>query len=83
MISNVFGSQLNKEMLNFMKILADKDRLSLITGIAEAFKALLNDKNNILEGVAITAVPMESEELEGLQAKLSTKYNKTVILKMK
>nr|WP_263330260.1 ATP synthase F1 subunit delta [Paraclostridium sp. AKS73] len=41
LISNVFGSQLNKEMLNFMKILADKDRLSLITGIAEAFKALL------------------------------------------
>lgn len=81
LISNVFGSQLNKEMLNFMKILADKDRLSLITGIAEAFKALLNDKNNILEGVAITAVPMGSKELEDLQAKLSTKYNKTVILK--
>ena len=34
-----------------------------------------------LEGVVITAVPMEGSELNALQAKLSTKYNKTVILK--
>ncbi|GAA0700577.1 F0F1 ATP synthase subunit delta [Paraclostridium ghonii] len=81
LISNVFGSQINKEMLNFMKILADKDRLALIASITEAFKTLLNDKNNILEGIAITALPMKDDELEGLQGKLSAKYNKTVILK--
>ena len=81
LITNVFGAQLDKEMLNFMKILADKDRLSLISDIEESFKTLLNDKNNILEGVAITAVPMKDDELEGLQVKLSAKYNKTVILK--
>lgn len=81
LILNVFGSQIDKEMSNFMKVLADKDRLSLIASIQEAFKALLNDKNNILEGVAITAVPMKEEEVKGLQAKLSAKYNKTVILK--
>jgi F-type H+-transporting ATPase subunit delta len=83
LISNIFGSQIDKEMLNFMKILADKDRLSLIAGITEAFKASLNDKNNILEGIVITAVPMKGDELEGLQGKLSAKYNKTVILKNK
>ncbi|MCQ4699372.1 F0F1 ATP synthase subunit delta, partial [Paeniclostridium sordellii] len=49
--------------------------------IKEAYKALLNNKNNNLEGVVITAVPMEGSELNALQAKLSTKYNKTVILK--
>lgn len=81
LISNVFGSQINKEMLNFMKILADKDRLALIASITEAFKTLLNDKNNILEGIAMTALPMKDDELEGLQGKLSAKYNKTVILK--
>ena len=46
----------------------------------ESFKALLNDKNNILEGVAITAVPMNEGEVNELQAKLSAKYNKTVVL---
>ena len=81
LISNIFGSQLNKEMLNFMKILTDKDRLSLLSDIEESFKVLLNDKNNILEGVAITAVPMSEDEVKQLQSKLSGKYNKTVILK--
>ncbi len=81
LITNIFGSQLNKEMLNFMKILADKDRLSLLTEIRESLKVLLNEKNNILEGVAITAVPMSQDEVNELQSKLSIKYNKTVILK--
>lgn len=80
LITNVFESKLNNEMLNFMKILADKDRLNLLANMEEAFKALLNDKNNILEGVAITAVPMNEGEVNELQAKLSAKYNKTVVL---
>ncbi|GAA0865382.1 F0F1 ATP synthase subunit delta [Paraclostridium tenue] len=80
LITNIFGSKLNNEMLNFMKILADKDRLNLLANMEEAFKALLNDKNNILEGVAITAVPMNEGEVNELQAKLSAKYNKTVVL---
>ncbi|MGL5640796.1 MAG: F0F1 ATP synthase subunit delta [Paraclostridium sp.] len=81
LLSNIFGAQIDKEMLNFMKILADKDRLSLVASIQEAFKALLNKKNNILEGIAITAIPMKEDEVNALQTKLSTKYNKTVILK--
>lgn len=81
LINNIFEKQIDKEMLNFLKILADKDRLSCLADIKEAYKALLNNKNNILEGVVITAVPMEGSELNALQAKLSTKYNKTVILK--
>lgn len=80
LITNIFGSTLDNEMLNFMKILADKDRLNLLANMEEAFKALLNDKNNILEGVAITAVPMNEGEVNELQAKLSVKYNKTVVL---
>ena len=80
LITNIFGSTLDNEMLNFMKILADKDRLSFLADIQEAYKALLNNKNNILEGVAITAVPMNEGEVNELQAKLSAKYNKTVVL---
>jgi F-type H+-transporting ATPase subunit delta len=81
LITNIFENKIDKEMINFMKILADKDRLSFLAGIQEAYKALLNNKNNILEGVAITAVPMGESEVNALQAKLSAKYNKTVILK--
>jgi F-type H+-transporting ATPase subunit delta len=64
----------------FLKILADKDRLALLADIEKDFKVLLNEKNNILEGIVITAVPMKEEEVKELQTKLSAKYNKTVVL---
>ncbi|MGL5716566.1 MAG: F0F1 ATP synthase subunit delta [Paraclostridium sp.] len=80
LITNVFGSKLNQNMINFLKILADKDRLALLANVEKDFKVLLNEKNNILEGVVITAVPMKEDEVKELQTNLSIKYNKTVVL---
>ena len=80
LITKVFEGKLSQNMINFLKILADKDRLALLADIEKDFKVLLNEKNNILEGIVITAVPMKEEEVKELQTKLSTKYNKTVVL---
>ena len=80
LISKVFDGKLSQIMINFLKILADKDRLALLADIEKDFKVLLNEKNNILEGIVITAVPMKEEEVKELQTKLSAKYNKTVVL---
>lgn len=83
LITNVFGNKLNQNIINFLKILADKDRLSLLVDIEKDFKVLLNEKNNILEGIVITAVPMKEVEIKELQANLSNKYNKSVVLENK
>ena len=80
LITKVFEGKLSQNMINFLKILADKDRLALLADIEKDFKVLLNEKNNILEGIVITAVPMKEEEVKELQTKLSAKYNKTVVL---
>ena len=80
LITKVFENKLSQNMINFLKILADKDRLALLADIEKDFKVLLNEKNNILEGIVITAVPMKEEEVKELQTKLSAKYNKTVVL---
>ena len=80
LITKVFDGKLSQNMINFLKILADKDRLALLADIEKDFKVLLNEKNNILEGIVITAVPMKEEEVKELQTKLSAKYNKTVVL---
>ena len=79
-MKNIFENQLSRNMNNFLKIVIDKDRMSAIENIKESYKSLLNDKNNILEGTAITAVELSDKELKDLEKNLSIKYNKNVTL---
>ncbi len=80
LIENIFKGRISSELNNFLKIIIDKDRISALKEIENAFYELLKEKNNILEGVVISAVSMEASELKSLEEKLSQKYNKTVIL---
>lgn len=82
-IDNVFENKININVKNFLKILVERNRISSIKDIASSYKELLNEKNNILEGIAITAIPMKKEEIKKLEEKLSQKYNKNVTLENK
>ena len=79
-MQNIFKNQLSDSMNNFLKVVIDKDRMSTIEYIKESYKSLLNDKNNILEGTAITAVELSEKEIKDLEKNLSIKYNKNVTL---
>lgn len=83
LVEKVFGNQISNNLNNFLKIIIDKDRVAALEAVQKSCKALLNEKNNIIEGSAITAVPMSQEELKQLEAKLSSKYNKNVTLENK
>lgn len=80
LLERVFQNQLSENLSNFLKLIIDKDRVSAIEAVQNSFKVLLNEKNNVLEGTAITAVPMSQEEIKELELKLSKKYNKNVTL---
>lgn len=82
-VEKVFCGQISDNLNNFLKIMIDKDRVVAIEAIQKSFKELLNEKNNIIEGTAITAVAMSQEEIKQLEAKLSSKYNKNVTLENK
>ena len=79
-MQNIFKNQLSNSMNNFLKLVIDKDRISAIENMKESYKSLLNDKNNILEGTAITAVKLSEKEIKDLEKNLSIKYNKNVTL---
>ena len=83
LVGKVFDSQISDNLNNFLKIIIDKDRVSAIEAVEKSYKELLNEKNNIIEGTAITAVAMSKEEMKQLEAKLSSKYNKNVTLENK
>lgn len=79
-MKNIFENQLSDNMNNFLKIVIDKDRISTIEHIKKSYKSLLNDKNNILEGTAITVVKLTEKEIKDLENNLSKRYNKNVTL---
>ncbi|MDU2111172.1 MAG: ATP synthase F1 subunit delta, partial [Clostridiales bacterium] len=80
LLNIVFSDQISNNVKNFLKILVDKDRIVCLEDIRDSYKELINEKNNILEGKAISAIAMSETELNELQTKLSSKYNKNVIL---
>lgn len=82
-LEKVFGDHVSANLNNFLKIMIDKDRMSAINAVKKSYKELLNEKNNVIEGIAITAVAMSQDELKKLEEKLSSKYNKNVTLQNK
>ena len=80
LIDKIFSKGLNSNSINFLKILIEKNRISFIADIAMSYKERLNEKNNIIEGTVITAIPMNQNEINELAKELSKKYNKNVTL---
>ena len=83
LIEVLFNNKINNNLKNFLKILVEKGRISSLKSIELTFKELLNDKNNVIEGTVISAVPLTSEKVKELEEKLSKKYNKNVTLENK
>ena len=80
LIDTLFAGKVDNDLKNFLKILIEKGRITSINAIGETYKELLNEKNNILEGYVISAVPMNDEKIKELETELSKKYNKNVTL---
>lgn len=80
-IEGVFKGQLSTEVMNFLKILVDKRRTAIFEYIAKAYEKLANEHNNMVEALAITTIPLKSEEQAKLIAKLTGMTGKKVQLK--
>lgn len=80
-ISKVFEEALSPEVMNFLKILLDKRRAGSFEGIVREYQRLANDYNNIVEGVAITAISLKAEEQSKIESKLSNMTGKKIKLK--
>ena len=75
LIDNIFEDKININIKNFLKILIEQDRISFISDISDSYKELLNEKNNILEGFVISAIPMKKEEIKELNRKIAQAYD--------
>ena len=80
LIEALFDNKINNNLKNFLKILVEKGRISSLKSIELTFKQLLNEKNNVIEGTVISAIPLTGEKVKELEKTLSKKYNKNVTL---
>lgn len=78
---NIFKGRIDEELLSFLLILIEKDRILFIREKLREMEKIHLEKNNTLVAVVKTAVPLLEEEAEALKANLSKKYNKNIIMK--
>lgn len=82
-VESIFNEVLEAYSKNFIKVLVDNDRTTEFKNVVEEYRRLINAKNNIVEGIVLTAVPIDDEKIGELEKKLSVKYKKSVKLKNK
>lgn len=79
-IDSIFKGRVSQEVLNLCYILVDKGRETHLADVSEEYIKLSNEKQGIVEAVAITAVHMNDEEMKKLEDKLSKNLGKKVLL---
>ena len=69
------------KFLNFVKLLVDNDRLSLIPSIAEELKFQTSLKSNSYEGEVVSNFEIDKEHITNLEENFSKKFNANIKLK--
>lgn len=80
LIDKVFRDGVSKEVSNFLFIIIDKRRERNLFEIIEEYNAIFNEYKEIVNVVAITAVPMEEKSKDKLKIVLQNKLNKKIQL---
>lgn len=76
----VFSTELDELIINFLKLLIDKNRFNVFGEIIEAYNKALDNINNISRIKVTSAVEMSKELQQKLKSKLENKLNKNVVL---
>jgi F-type H+-transporting ATPase subunit delta len=70
LLRQIFGGTLTQDVENFLFLLIERDRASIIPTIAEQYVRLVDEHNRIANAEAVTAVPMTDSQRDALAAKL-------------
>lgn len=79
-VEKVFGGKINRNLLNFLKILAEKRRSGSVGKCFEVYKQLYCEDNGILPVKAYAAVEMSAEQKARLAEKLAKTTGKKILL---
>lgn len=76
---NIFKGQIDEELLSFLLILIEKDRIVFLREKLNQMEIIDLERKNTLRGIIKTAVPLLPIEFDKLQSIFEEKYNKKII----
>lgn len=79
-IDKVFAKEVDALIINFLKVLVDKNRFDVFPEVLNSFNKALDDINNLSRVTVTSAVEMSEESKKKLKAKLEEKLKKNVAL---
>jgi len=77
-LDDIFKDNISNIVLNFLKILLDKNRIVVFKSINNSYKKILAEKRRILTANITTAIEMDYDVRAKLRAKLESIYNKEI-----
>jgi F-type H+-transporting ATPase subunit delta len=80
MFENIFKGRVEEDILSFLLILIEKDRILTLQSILEEMKKIHLERNHTLAAFVKTVVPLLEEERTALIQKLQAMYSKNIIL---
>lgn len=72
------AGQLSAEQMNFVRVLADNERLEVLPEITSSFDALRNAHEGVLDARIASAYPLNEQQISDIVATLAGKYGKQV-----
>jgi len=78
LVIDVAGADLGERGANFVKVLADNDRLALLPEISAQFETLKASAEGTLEATITSAQELTQAEIDDLVAGLKEKFNRAV-----
>lgn len=79
-LERIFRKRVSDRTLNFLLVLNDKGRIGSLSGIADAFDSIVQDRFGRVEVDVYTASPIGRDASDALRAKLQHSLGKEVIV---
>lgn len=83
LLDDAFGGQIHPYLLNFLKILVEKEMLRGFSTCCSTFRASYNKAHGISEATVTSAVPLGEGQVKALQEKLEKVSGRKVLLTQK
>ncbi|PTN12930.1 F0F1 ATP synthase subunit delta [Nitrosomonas aestuarii] len=82
LLLEIGNNKLNQEGRNFLTILAENNRISVLPQISQLFEHLKAQHNNVLEANIVSAFDMKDAQLRKLIANLENKFKRKIVAKV-
>jgi len=79
-LEKIFGNNTNKVVLNFLKLLVDKDRFNIFNSIVKEYRNVINKQKGLLEIKITSAIELDKNEKAMIKVKLEKNLNKEIEL---